>query len=289
MKIAVQQVIKIIRPGIFCALQDIGRFGYRHLGVPCSGASDRASMIYVNAILQNRPETPVLEIFGAGSIFEIISSCTVCFGGAKALIRLNGQEFDFSKPHKCSSGDIIKIEKLSSGTILYLGISGGFYTSPVMDSVSYLKDTHLMALKSGDILYAHIRNQSITGSGASLKPLEINKAKSIQVFKGPEYDILSKESKAVLFEKSFLITSQSDRMGFRLTGTPLTKSAEKEMLTSAVSPGVVQLLPDGQLIILMRDCQTTGGYPRILIVNEQDINQLAQRSPGDKICFCQID
>ena len=289
MKIAVQQVIKIIRPGIFCALQDIGRFGYRHLGVPCSGASDRASMIYVNAILQNRPETPVLEIFGAGSIFEIISSCTVCFGGAKALIRLNGQEFDFSKPHKCSSGDIIKIEKLSSGTILYLGISGGFYTSPVMDSVSYLKDTHLMALKSGDILYAHIRNQSITGSGASLKPLEINKAKSIQVFKGPEYDILSKQSKAVLFEKSFLITSQSDRMGFRLTGTPLTKSAEKEMLTSAVSPGVVQLLPDGQLIILMRDCQTTGGYPRILIVNEQDINQLAQRSPGDNIYFGQID
>ena len=268
MEIAIKQVIRIIRPGIFCALQDIGRFGYRHLGVPCSGASDRASMIYVNAILQNRPETPVLEIFGAGSIFEIISSCTVCFGGAKALIRLNGQEFDFSKPHKCSSGDIIKIEKLSSGTILYLGISGGFYAPPVMDSVSYLKDTHLMALKSGDILYAHIR---------------------IHVFKGPEFDILSNESKAEIFEESFRITPQSNRMGYRLQGHPMSKLSTIEMLTSAVTPGVVQLLPDGQMIILMRDCQTTGGYPRILITDESDINQLAQRSPGDTVHFAIID
>ena len=289
MKIAVHQVIKIIRPGIFCALQDIGRFGFRHLGVPCSGASDRQSMMYVNGLLRNPPDTPVLEIFGQGGKFEVMSDSVICFAGAEAMITLNGQLKDFSKPITCRPGEAIHIEKLISGAILYLGISGGFYTSPVMDSVSYLKDTHLMALKSGDILYAHIRNQYMTGSGASLKPLDINKTKSIQVYKGPEYDILSNESKADIFEKSFQITSQSDRMGFRLAGKPLPKSAEKEMLTSAVSPGSVQLLPDGQLIILMRDCQTTGGYPRILIVNEHDINQLAQRSPGDNVCFCQID
>ncbi len=289
MEIAIKQVIRIIRPGIFCALQDIGRFGYRHLGVPCSGASDRASMIYVNTILQNRPETPVLEIFGAGSIFETISSCTVCFGGAKALIRLNGQEFDFSKPHKCSSGDIIKIEKLSSGTILYLGISGGFYAPPVMESVSYLKDTHLTTFKNGDKLYAHIlRNHSIP-SGAALKLPLISKTKKIHVFKGPEFDILSNESKAEIFEESFRITPQSNRMGYRLQGHPMSKLSTFEMLTSAVTPGVVQLLPDGQMIILMRDCQTTGGYPRILITDESDINQLAQRSPGDTVHFAIID
>ena len=74
-------------------------------------------------------------------------------------------------------------------------------------------------------------------------------------------------------------------MGYRLLGEMLTRNTTNDMLTSAVAPGVIQLLPDGQLIILMRDCQTTGGYPRILIVDESDINQLAQRNHGKNITF----
>lgn len=289
MDIVIEQVIQVTRPGIFCALQDIGRFGYRHLGVPCSGASDRQSMMHVNSLLQNTTKTPVLEIFGAGSIFEIISSCTVCFGGAKALIRLNGQESDFSKPHKCSSGDIIHIEKLLSGAILYLGISGGFYAPPVMESVSFIKDTHLSNFKKGDVLYAHISSDKHRKPTATLKATTIDKMSKIKVFKGLEFEILSDESRKMIFEQSFSITSQSNRMGYRLSGMPLDATSDKDILTSAVGPGVVQLLPNGQLIVLMRDCQTTGGYPRILIADESDINQLAQRRPGETVHFALKD
>lgn len=289
MEIAVKQTIRIIRPGTFCALQDIGRFGYRHIGVPCSGASDRHSMMYVNTLLNNVPETAVLEIFGSGFEMEVVSDCVICFSGAQGMISLNGSETDFSKPKKCHAKDVIKINKLFNGNIVYLGVLGGFFTTSVMDSISYLKDTHLTNLNAGDILYTHINAAQETMNhprqNASIKPLLIDKNKSLSVHQGSEFDILSPSSQKEIFNQHYSITASSNRMGFRLSGAPLEKKFDFEMITSAVAPGVVQLLPDGQLIILMRDCQTTGGYPRVLLLHESDINQLAQRTVGDKVCF----
>lgn len=102
---------------------------------------------------------------------------------------------------------------------------------------------------------------------------------------GPEFDILNDQDKKTIFNSTFMVTKDNNRMGYRLEGSPYTNPANYNMLTSSVLPGTVQLTPSGQLIVLMQDCQTTGGYPRILQVTQSGINSLAQKKSSDAITF----
>lgn len=278
-------VFKIIRPGIFCAVQDFGRFGFRHLGVPCSGVSDRQSMIYANFLVNNRPDKPVLEVFGQKCEIEILNPVNIAVSGATAQLLLDGIISDFSVARCVVPGQKLKIEKLINGAISYIAVSGGFEAEPVMGSVSTLTGTHLRPLLKNEVVFAAISEDLPSKNLGHLKPLNIDINSQINVQKGPEFDMLDENSKIRLFEDVYRITKNSNRMGYRLDGNPLQRINLNDILTSAVAPGVVQLLPDGQLILLMRDCQTTGGYPRILICGESDINQIAHRSPGDTIRF----
>jgi antagonist of KipI len=277
--------IKILRPGVYCAIQDLGRFGFRHLGVPCSGASDRQSLMYVNFLLGNPSHSAVLEIFGQSTEIEIIHAVIIAISGAKAIISVDGVVTNIDKPIHLNVGQKLKVEKLILGNVLYLGIAGGFVADAVMGSLSTIVGSHLKPLTKNDILSAKNQNaQTITNHG-QLKPIKIDTDRPIEVTVGPEFEQLDTYSQQLIFSASFTITKDSNKMGYRLMGENLVRNNSTDLLTSAVAPGVVQLLPDGQLIILMRDCQTTGGYPRVLVVDAGDINQLAQRSPGQMICF----
>lgn len=278
-------VLKVIRPGIFSALQDIGRFGYRHLGVPCSGASDRQSFIYVNATLHNPTNAPILEIFGQNAEFEVLNPVRIFIAGAFAIVTLDDLPVEFFGPLHVKSGQKLKIEKLINGAVVYVGIEGGFSAVPVMGSVSTISGSHLKPVSKNDILYSSSQTNISSVNHGILKPIKINTNSHITITPGPEFEVLDNISQQRIFTSIFNITKDSNRMGYRLLGEMLTRNTTNDMLTSAVAPGVIQLLPDGQLIILMRDCQTTGGYPRILIVDESDINQLAQRNPGKNITF----
>lgn len=281
-------VLKVLKPGVYCALQDTGRFGYRHLGVPYSGAMDRHSYLYANQQVGNFMEAPELEIYGSGTVFLVLSNCILFICGAESEISINGDAVQTSSSFFVYVGQKIKIEKIVSGARLYISVNGGFYSTSVMSSFSTLKGTHLIPFKKNDIIYKVpvevVGKQKLAG----IRNFKINKKDKIQVLPGPEYNWLSDTSMEVLESNHFLITHNSNRMGYRLLGHPLQKNNQKEMLTSAVLPGTVQLLPDGQLIVLMRDCQTTGGYPRILQVEELGICQLAQRLPGEEVTF-QLD
>jgi len=278
-------VLKVLKHGVYCALQDKGRFGYRHLGIPYSGAMDRHSFLYANQRLGNNADAGELEIFGQGSVFMILADCVIFITGAQHEITIDGLRFTTTDPISVFEGQILKIEKIYAGARLYISIKGGFYSTPIMNSISTLNGTHLRPLKKNDIVYKISGQTKDKKSLAGIRNIEINKICKIPVLPGPEYFWLSQASMDVLESQYFTISPTSNRMGYRLFGAPLQKINQQEMLTSAVMPGTVQLTSDGQLIILMRDCQTTGGYPRILQVEEWGINQLAQRLPGDDVVF----
>jgi biotin-dependent carboxylase-like uncharacterized protein len=278
-------VIKIQKPGIYCCIQDFGRFGFRHLGIPCSGASDRMSMISANAKLQNKPNAPVLEIFGQNVVIEILSPVRLAMAGATSIISVDSKTTDFNQPQNLTKGQVLHIEKLLIGYVTYVAIEGGFDEKPVMGSVAPLSGTYLKPLTKDSILFKTMAVKRQIEMNSRLVPIQISMDAPIKVSPGPEFNLLDDEAIRTLLHATFVISKTSSRMGYRLIGPSIIDTQKHEMLSSAVTPGVVQWLPDGQLIILMRDCQTTGGYPRILVVEEHDINQLAQRCACNEVKF----
>ena len=279
-------VIKVISAGIYAALQDAGRYGHRHLGVPVSGAMDTQSLYYVNHVLQNNINSPAIEILGHGAKFEILEEVRLCVSGASGIIHLYGKNTTPHQPFFAKKGQILYIQKIITGARFYLGISGGFFAEPVMQSVSTINGTHLGPLKKNEVLRRNIDEIRGNSQNSRLIHHTIDKTKPIQALHGPEYHFLSETSAANLMNATYTITNENNRMGYRLSGPALyTVVAHNNLLTSAVLPGTVQLLPGGQLILLMRECQTTGGYPRVLQVEEASINQLAQRWASDSIRF----
>ena len=270
---------------MYCALQDAGRFGYRHLGVPCSGAMDRYSLMYVNNQLNNPVDASVLEVAGNGFTFIALTDVLLFFSGADCEIKVDSFKTDTSALIKLNGGQTLKIEKIHLGARVYIGIKGGFWASPVLDSISTLEGTHLRELKKNEFIFS--KNVSLVKEKNSghLKKFKIHNNQKIFVSPGPEFEYLTEDSIKLVLSEHFIITKNSNRMGYRLFGKPLLSHNGYEILTSSVMPGTVQLLPDGQLIALMRDCQTTGGYPRILQIEESGINQLAQRLPAEEVVF----
>jgi antagonist of KipI len=210
---------------------------------------------------------------------------------------LNEEKLPLWKPVIVQKNVQLKFKNKSSGGRVYLAVRGGWKADEWLGS----SGTHLgvnaggyfgRGLKKGDIVSA-IRKEDL-GDDARVLPWGISKNELDKVYstnsiircvQGVEYSLLSDESKTRLVSSTFTISNQSDRMGFRLSGEPLIPADAMELVSSPVDFGTVQLLPDGNLIILMADHQTTGGYPRIASVVKADLPKLAQFGPNDKMDF----
>jgi allophanate hydrolase subunit 2 len=165
-------------------------------------------------------------------------------------------------------------------------VKDGFQTEKIMGSHSYfIPVTAHSTIRKGDRLPIH-PYQSNELYYSIVKPdHSLFTSSKIKCRLGPEFDMLNDQDKGSLFKSTFVITKDNNRMGYRLEGSPHTYPANYNMLTSSVLPGTVQLTPSGQLIVLMQDCQTTGGYPRILQVTQSGINSLAHKKSSDAITF----
>jgi len=278
--------LKIIRPGAWISVQDEGRFGYRHLGVPCSGAMDQDSYTRANDFVGNPKGCAALEIMGPGTVLEMESDSTIAFTGAVSEILIGDQKLPLETLYPVYKTQQIAIGRFTRGGILYLAVQGGVSVPVVMGSRSTLPN-HPDSRPVKGVVYYKGEHKPHVGSRTLIQPNSEDFYEDIfmNVVRGPEYDWLDEEASKILENGQFTLTNQSNRMGFRLQGPGLQKSVMWEMLTSAVMPGTIQLLPDGQLIALMRDAQTTGGYPRILQITEEGMNKLAQKRPGESIRF----
>ncbi len=281
-------MIKVLNPGFYSTIQDFGRPGYQHLGVPCSGAMDKYSIVFANRLLGNNDDAAVIEMTMTGTSLEFNSNTHICISGAEMSPKLN--DFDILQ-NKCVSvkkGDLLTFGILKSGFRCYLAVNSGISSEKVLNSRSLYKGiTKSHKLKKGDLLSIS-EPLKIIKKNAGIKINEAHfSSDTIDVFKGPEFDKLTNLQVITILSKLFTISKNNNRMGYQLEET--LENTLSPIITSPVLPGTIQLTPSGKLIILMRDCQTTGGYPRVLQLKESSINVLAQKYTGKSITFKLID
>ena len=299
--------IKLHKPGPFSTIQDLGRLDFLSSGVPQSGVMDTTSARLANAALGNTHTAAVIEFTYAQAEIEILSDMLLAYAGHAAVLIHGEQMLPANRPLALRKGSRLRLVPDGSGCRTYLAAPGGWDVPEIMGS----RSTYLPAaiggqegrlLQAGDVLRAstweskhrslfkHLLDRKRSYSSWALKPMwnTAEGTQVIRVLRGPESHWFTIESQQQYFSSTFMIDRNSNRMGYILQGTALQKAENHEMLSTAVLPGSIQIPGNGQPIILMADCQTTGGYPRIAQVAAVDLPRCGQLKPGDRICFQEI-
>lgn len=280
-------MIEVLKPGFYSSIQDLGRFDYQDYGVPISGAMDLLSARLANKIIGNDESDAVLEITLIGPVLRFHCPTNICISGANLSPTINGKTISMNSAISVFPNDTLAFGKHQYGSRAYLAVSGGFKTEKVMGSRSMFKGiTKHFRLKEDDILPIDGDFNAIQ-SNSRISPVINFDSTEIEVLKGPEFELLSKTEKEYLFSKSYTISKDNSRMAYQLL--EIVPNDLPPIITSLVIPGTVQLTPAGKLIILMRDCQTTGGYPRVLQLKMASINTLSQKNTASKISFELVD
>jgi len=274
--------VHIEKAGLFTSIQDKGRDGLRYYGIPSSGYMDAISAELALSIVGNEPGSSLLEINQLGPTLRFETSAQVALCGGKM-----NNNYERNVLHKIPSGHILNIGSLIEGMRSYLAVRGNWRVKHVFGSSSvYSYDAFSIGrVKAGDYLEIEKGNSIIpTQTATTLAIQDFNLIDSIKVIPGPEFEWLNVRSKAAFYKQVFSISLQNNRMGAKLTAAPLF-SSKNEIPSSAVFPGTLQLLPSGQIVILLQDGQTTGGYPRIGIIPKKELWKFCQLKAGQEFLF----
>jgi antagonist of KipI len=291
--------ITIGKQGLFDTIQDQGRYGYQHLGINPGGVMDTIAASVANILVGNSMGEAVLELHFPAATITFEKPCMIALSGADFSALVNEQMIPLNTTIILAASAQLVFTQYKKGARCYLAVHGGWDVKKWLNSYSTNTKVHAggfngRELKKNDVL--HFREQQISFDVASTRTLIITPVKvdtqllysasnTIRCIEGGQYSWLDDSSKKIFNNASFKITTQSDRMGYRLTGEQLRAQEEKQLLSSAVTKGTIQLLPDGNIILLMADHQTTGGYPVIANVTSADIPSLAQMQPNTSIQF----
>ena len=277
-------MIKVIQPGLFTTIQDGGRHGFRNIGIPTSGFMDQESAWAANELVKNNKDESLLEVTITGPTLIFNCDCVISITGGDFNPLINNLPVKMYQSINVSSGDILKLNNTINGARSYIAISGGLNVKSLFGSKSFFSNiSDSYHLKKGDEIKVSKKSESQILKWDKLK---FNLNRFMKVFRGPEYDLLSTNSKQKLFKNEFTINS-NNRMAYNLEEK--LQVDIKTIISSPVLPGSVQLTPSGKIIILHRDCQTTGGYPRILQLDTNSLNNLSQLKSNDKIKFSPIN
>lgn len=287
--------LKITRAGILDTVQDGGRRGYQHLGINPGGAADRLSAALANALLGNELNTPLLELHFPAASLLFTSPAVVCITGADFSPILNGEALTPGHPFIVAQGQSLRFLRPVSGARCYVAVLGGLKADEWLGSFS----THLKVGAGGWQGRPLGQGDEIPFSGEMPFPGAMNpsfrllpwsyhapvSSGEIEILPGRDWYDLTLPAQDLVQNESFFITTQSDRMGCRLSGKPLAAKSHEQMVSSGVCFGTMQLLPDGQLMVLMADHQTTGGYPIVAQVASTSFSVLAQKKTGEELRF----
>ena len=279
-------------PGPFTTIQDKGRFGWVHMGVPVSGAMDDFAYTCANLLVGNRKDLPALEITLSGPELEVLDTADIAVTGADMALTVNGKPAPRWRTIRVLKGDRIAAGMAESGCRAYLAVTGGIRVPKVMGSCSTYAGASIggldgRALREGDVVARGEGKLLDTPRRMPWFPLyspEIH----VRVIPGPQDDCFSKFMDR-FFESKFTVTDRANRMGYRLEGPVIKQDAgaPSSIISEASFPGNIQVPPDGQPIILMVE-QTIGGYTKIATVITPDLFRVAQAKPGDRIRFHRI-
>lgn len=289
--------IEIIKAGIADTLQDEGRFGHQHLGIQPTGCMDLVAAAIANYLTGNQKNELVLECFFPAAQIQFKQNTCIAISGADFMPTLNNQLISINQPVFVKAGDILRFIKKKNGTCCYIAFKDGLFVTPWLNSGS----TNLVAgvggfngrlLQKGDIIplanSANTKNEQPINWLANANSF-YNNHSIIRIIKGPEWDWLSEDAKNTITSAEFSIAPNSNRMAYTLTGHLLKQKQPSELVSTAVTKGTIQLLPNGTLMVLMADHQTTGGYPRVLQIIKAAIPSFVQQQANNKISFSVVD
>ncbi|MDE3234459.1 MAG: biotin-dependent carboxyltransferase family protein [Bacteroidota bacterium] len=290
--------ILIVKQGIADSIQDTGRFGYQHTGINPTGAMDTIAIQLANILVGNDPTAAVIELHFPASVFLFKQQACLAIAGADFGAMINDIPIATHTPVIIQKNCVLQFTKPIKGARAYLAVKGGFTLEHWLNSYSthlkagaggykgrYLQKNDELSLQEHHCFSSVLKDTDAEQANWKIETRDFyTNDKVIKVIQGKELSLLTEEAIQLFTASSFQITSKSDRMGYRMKGPAIAVPAQP-MLSTGITKGTIQILADGQLIILMADHQTTGGYPRIAHVISADIPTLAQLTANDSITF----
>jgi len=290
-------VVTVVEPGLLTTIQDLGRIGSLRLGIPPSGPLDRDAFLLANRLVGNPDSAAGLECTLTGPALEFQGEAAAAATGADVPVRLNGEDVPTWTAFRVRPGDVLKLGAARTGCRAYLAVSGGIDVPPVLSS----RSTYLRgglggfagrALQKGDRLPLGTSPASAADiEGRYVRPEwqpAYSPAIECRVILGPQADCFSPEAIRLFFESPYRVSPEADRMGYRLKGAAIPHLRGHDILSDGIPLGGIQVVGDGQPIILLMDRQSTGGYTKIATAISVDIPRIAQAKPDHLIRFREI-
>ncbi|MFT9373306.1 biotin-dependent carboxyltransferase family protein [Liquorilactobacillus hordei] len=284
--------IEIINSGLATTVQDLGRIGHQAKGIPVSGAVDQYSYRLANVLVNNSEESATLEFSILGPTIQFNVETFIAITGGASAPTLNNSAINLNTTYAVKRGDVLAFHPMKSGRFGYIAFANnGLQVAPILDSQSTntrltLGGYYGRALASGDRLPVNNCYQITSLTSRSL-PWHEPSGSSIRFIKGPQWNMFSENAKQTFIAGPFTISSQTDRMGFRLDG-PNLEIPQKSMLSEGTVLGNIQITRAGQPIVLLADRQTAGGYPVIATIIGADLGKFVQFGAGQPLTFEEV-
>ncbi|MDR9424968.1 MAG: biotin-dependent carboxyltransferase family protein [Marinobacter sp.] len=281
--------LRIIDPGVKATVQDLGRTGVRHHGLARGGVLDLRSAAWANKLLDNNRNAAGVEIVLGGFRAEALSAYEVSVTGARAEVTVNGQAVDMWRSLQLAPGDELAIGHARNHRLIYVAVRGGFETRKWFGSRSVVEREALEGcglLQAEDVLPTGSGEPTLTTP--RIAPPQawqwLERPAALGLIPGYQYHQFQPADLRRLTTTDYQVSDQSDRMGYRLAGTPMAEPPPG-IVSEGIVPGAVQVPGDGQPIALLADCQTIGGYPKPGVITSLDCGLLAQQLPGARVRF----
>jgi len=280
------RTLEVVETGPLALIQDLGRPGYAHLGVPPSGALDVPALKLANRLVGNAEDAAGVECLFGGLRLRATTSCTVAVTGPSVAVEVDGRPVGSHAPVWLAPGQVVTIGAPATGLRCYLAVSGGITVDADLGSRSrdVLSEIGPAPLKKGDVL--PLGTPSVSGGADVVLPTTAPAELVVRIDPGPRAHWF--EDAAAGLAKTWTVTAESNRVGLRLDGPALTRGneyAERELPSEGLLTGAVQVPPNGLPVVFLADHPTTGGYPVAAVVRQASLPALAQARPGTLLRF----
>lgn len=275
--------LTVLDAGALTTIQDRGRVGFAHLGVPRAGALDVPASDLANRLVGNPPDAAVLETTMTGLSFRVEEAVWFAVTGARCAVSVGGQAAAYAEPVWADAGSVVAVGPAAEGVRSYVALAGGIAVDPVLGS----RSTDTLAWVGPPRLAEGMRlpTGEPTGPPRAQDTPRPREPGPLRVLPGPRADWFGDGTLARLCATAYAVGEDSNRVGVRLRGTSLTRVRTGELASEGMVLGAVQVPPDGQPVVFLADHPVTGGYPVVAVVHPDDLFRCAQLRPGDPVRF----
>lgn len=288
------KVFQVIKPGMFTTIQDRGRYGYLRYGVPVSGAMDQFSLTAANRLVSNDSNSACIETTLIGPELQVLARTQIAVAGGQCSPMINGYDAPMWQTIEVEEGDSISFGRMGSGCRAYLAVRGGIEVPMILGSRSTCVRGKFGGLEGRPLKIGDVIETTDTSfvKAEYLLPEELvpqfEHNICVHVILGPQAEMFTEKGLKTFLSEPYKVTPESDRMGYRLEGPPIEHKAKADIVSDALLCGAIQIPKNGKPILVMKDAQTTGGYPKIAVAITSDLCTLGQARPNNEAKFVQI-